>query len=81
MRYPIKYIIRHFSLWLNEITRKWVVPRATWIKLDNGDLSAQIDLSDIAVKWGNLDPEFVRATLFLHRIKSLNARKKVKITS
>ena len=65
----MKRLVRSFSLWLNDRTRKWVVPSAVWIKLDNGDASAKIDLSDIAVKWGTLDPEFVRATLLLRKVE------------
>ena len=65
----MKRIVRNFSLWLNDRTRKWVVPSAVWTKLDNGDVSARIDLSDIAVKWGTLDPEFVRANLLLRKVE------------
>jgi hypothetical protein len=65
----VKRLVRIFSLWLNDRTRKWVVPSAIWTKLDNGDVSAKIDLSDIAVKWGTHDPEFVRANLLLRKVE------------
>lgn len=65
----MKRIVRNFSLWLNDRTRKWVVPSAIWTKLANGDASARIDLSDIAVKWGTLDLEFVRANLLLRKVE------------
>jgi hypothetical protein len=45
------------------------VPSVIWTKLDNGDTTARIDLSDIAVKWGMLDPEFVRANLLLRKVE------------
>ena len=48
----MRRLVRSFSLWLNYRTSKWVVPSAVWVKLDNGDVSAKIDLSDIAVKIG-----------------------------
>jgi hypothetical protein len=65
----MKRLVRSFSLWLNDKTRKWVVPSAVWTKLDNGDVSARIDISDIAVKWGTLDPEFVRVNLYLRKVE------------
>ena len=66
----MKRIVRNFSLWLNDRTRKWVVPSAVWAKLDNGDApAARTDLSAIAVKWGTLDPEYVRANLMLRKVE------------
>jgi hypothetical protein len=65
----MKRIVRNFSIWIEGKTRKWVVPSAVWTKLDKGDVSARIDLSDIAVKWGTLDPEFVRANLLLRKVE------------
>ncbi len=65
----MKKIIRNFSIWLESKTRRWVIPTAVWAKLDNGDISAQIDLSDIAVSWGTLDPEFIRASLLLRKVE------------
>lgn len=72
MIHKVKYIIRNFSLWLNDITRRWVVPSAVWTKLDNKDISAKNDISDIAKKWGTLDPEFVRANLMLRKVEIKN---------
>lgn len=66
----MKRIIRNLSLWFNDVTRKWVIPSSVWEKLHKGDVSAQIDLLDISSKWGNLDPEFIRADLTLRRIES-----------
>jgi len=65
----MKRLFRNFSLWLEGKTRKWVVPSYIWKKLDNGDVSVRIDLSDVAVKWGTLDPEFVRANLLLRKVE------------
>ena len=73
----MKHLVRSFSLWLQDKTRRWVVPSSVWTKLDNGDVSARVDLSDIAVKWGTLDPEFVRASLLMRRVdyhKKVEAR-------
>ena len=73
----MKRIIRNFILFIEQKTRKWVVPSSIWNKLDKGDISAKIDLSDIAVKWGILDPEFIRASLLLRRLEFHIKNKKI----
>lgn len=65
----MKRLVRNFAIWIESKTRKWVVPSAVWARLDKGDVSARIDLSDVAVKWGTLDPEFVRASLLCRRVE------------
>lgn len=69
MKHRVRRIVRKFSIWLYNRTGKWVVPSVIWSKLDNGDTTAEIELSDIAVKWGTLDPEFIRANSMLRRIE------------
>lgn len=70
----IKNVIRKFAVWIYHRTNRFVVPSEVWDKLDDKDLSVKIDISDIAVKWGTHDPEFVRASLFLRRVEALNSR-------
>jgi hypothetical protein len=65
----MKKIIRNFIVFIEQKTRKWVVPSSIWNKLDKEDMSAKNDLSDIAVKWGTLDPEFIRASLLLRKLE------------
>lgn len=73
----MKRIIRNLAVFLEQKTRKWVIPSSIWTKLDNKDISAKIDLSDIAVKWGNLDPEFVRAKMLLRQVEFYIENKKI----
>ena len=49
----MKRIVRQFAIWLEIKTRKCVVPSSVWEKLDQGDVSARVELSDIAVRWGD----------------------------
>ena len=65
----MKHIIRKFAIWLEIKTRKWVVPSAVWRKLENGDFSVRINLSNIAAKWGTIDPELVKATISMCRME------------
>ncbi|MFA7219418.1 MAG: hypothetical protein WC119_02860 [Synergistaceae bacterium] len=74
-----KRLVRRFSLWLDDVTRKWVIPSSVWTKIDNGDLSASVDLSEIAIKWGTLDPAFVRASLMLRRIDAQQRQRRQRI--
>lgn len=71
----IKKFIRRFSLWLNDKTRRWVVPSKVWQQLDAGDALAGIDIADAAVRWGILDPEIVRASLVLRRVRFMEEQK------
>lgn len=66
----MKKFVRRSVLWLERITRKWVVPSSVWKKLDDGCASTEIEplLFEISKKWG-FDPEYIRASLHLHRIK------------
>ena len=73
----MKRIIRNFILFIEQKTRKWVIPSSVWTKLDKGDISAKIHLSDIAVKWGILDPEFIRAKILLSRIEYYEKGRKI----
>lgn len=65
----MKRLIRLFAVRFEQVTRNWVVPYSVWEKINKGDKSVRIDLSDIAVKWGTRDPEFILASTVLSRLE------------
>lgn len=72
----MKYLIRKFAIWLESLTRKWVIPSYVWEEMDKGNSSMQIEVSDAAVKYGICDPEVVRAGLLLRRVRYNSERNK-----